>query len=453
MKKILIFIDHDIIIRNFYKLEIFTELQNFFKVKFIGPNHKRVTIKFEELNINNYEMITLESKRIYDQKIYGYINRLYKSRNYPKGDKKWHFEFFKNIFGRFLIYYQLLKTLPIVYQIWSFLTKKKIGENFKLKELIKKENPDLILHPTVLNGLFVDDLISIANNLNIPTLYLMNSWDNTRSKNFTTLLPNHLFVWGEDSKMEAMKFLQMKKSDISIAGPAYYYKQDEVNEKKIENFRSKFCEQKDTFLLCYAGSSKALNELNHLKKIDEFINNSNEKIKVLYRPHPWKQFHKSEKLMVDKDFKNIFLDPYSKKNYLNLYKGKPMNINDVSPRNISLVINSVDAVISPMSTLLLDAAAAGKPTGAYKYDDNEGLEHFKLFKKRVLLNNSFKDVESVQCNHIDEIWNVIMKLKKLSKNKDYKNIIKKKSHHIMNLDHNYFELLRKKISSMTNPSN
>ena len=46
-----------------------------------------------------------------------------------------------------------------------------------------------------------------------------------------------------------------------------------------------------------------------------------------------------------------------------------------------------------------------------------------------------------------------MKLKKLSKNKDYKNIIKKKSHHIMNLDHNYFELLRKKISSMTNPSN
>ena len=42
MPKILIFIDHDIIIRNFYKLKIFKELENKFQIKYVFQNIKEL---------------------------------------------------------------------------------------------------------------------------------------------------------------------------------------------------------------------------------------------------------------------------------------------------------------------------------------------------------------------------------------------------------------------------
>ena len=60
-----------------------------------------------------------------------------------------------------------------------------------------------------------------------------------------------------------------------------------------------------------------------------------------------------------------------------------MNIDDVSPNNISLILNSVDAVFSPLSTFIIDAAAAGKPAASYNYDDGENSKHFEIFKKEL----------------------------------------------------------------------
>ena len=94
MRKVLIFIDHDIIIRNFYKLKIFLKLQKNYKIKFIFPKHKRVSIKPTDLDIKEFEIIELDEKRVYNRKIFGYVNRLFRFRKFNAKDKKWHFEFF-----------------------------------------------------------------------------------------------------------------------------------------------------------------------------------------------------------------------------------------------------------------------------------------------------------------------------------------------------------------------
>ena len=60
-----------------------------------------------------------------------------------------------------------------------------------------------------------------------------------------------------------------------------------------------------------------------------------------------------------------------------------MNIDDVSPNNISLILNSVDAVFSPLSTFIIDAAVAGKPAASYNYDDGETLNTLKYLKKEL----------------------------------------------------------------------
>ena len=85
---------------------------------------------------------------------------------------------------------------------------KKIGKNIELENFIIKENPKLIIHPTVLNGIYVDDLIEIGKTLQIPTLYLMNSWDNTRVKNFSLKKPDHLFVWERSLSLKLKNFSQ-----------------------------------------------------------------------------------------------------------------------------------------------------------------------------------------------------------------------------------------------------
>ena len=60
------------------------------------------------------------------------------------------------------------------------------------------------------------------------TLYLMNSWDNPRSKNFIATLPDHLLVWGEESKIEAQEFIGMKKILIYLI---HYFGQNDVDDK------------------------------------------------------------------------------------------------------------------------------------------------------------------------------------------------------------------------------
>ena len=107
MPKILIFIDHDIIIRNFYKLKIFKELENKFQIKYVFPKHKRVTINPENLNLKNFEILNCDLERVYHRKIFSYVKRLHTSRKFPKGEKDYVFEFLKAIFGRYLIYIQL----------------------------------------------------------------------------------------------------------------------------------------------------------------------------------------------------------------------------------------------------------------------------------------------------------------------------------------------------------
>ena len=54
--------------------------------------------------------------------------------------------------------------------------------------------------------------------------------------------------------------------------------------------------KKNVPLVCYAGSNIGVNETKHLKIIDNELIKNKVNIKILYRPHPWKKFHKEEKI-------------------------------------------------------------------------------------------------------------------------------------------------------------
>ena len=64
------------------------------------------------------------------------------------------------------------------------------------------------------------------------------------------------------------------------------------------------------------------------------------------------------------------------------YLKKSMNIHDVSPNNIFNFKFCGRCILSAIN-FIIDAAAAGKPTASYNYDDGENSKFFEMFKKRV----------------------------------------------------------------------
>ena len=91
-----------------------------------------------------------------------------------------------------------------------FLIFLKIKKLNNLETVFKNQKTEIIIHPTVLDGIFCNDLILIGKRLSIKTIFIMNSWDNPSTKNALIYNPNYLFVWGNQTKNHAKKFLKMK---------------------------------------------------------------------------------------------------------------------------------------------------------------------------------------------------------------------------------------------------
>jgi len=79
----------------------------------------------------------------------------------------------------------------------------------ELDALLEDERPDVIIHPCVLEGAFLNDLIVATQARGIPFVVIMNSWDNPSTKQAMAGSPDYLLVWGEQTKRHAIEFVGM----------------------------------------------------------------------------------------------------------------------------------------------------------------------------------------------------------------------------------------------------
>jgi len=77
----------------------------------------------------------------------------------------------------------------------------------ELDALLEDERPDVIIHPCVLEGAFLNDLIVATQARGIPFVVIMNSWDNPSTKQAMAGSPDYLLVWGEQTKRHAIEFV------------------------------------------------------------------------------------------------------------------------------------------------------------------------------------------------------------------------------------------------------
>jgi CDP-glycerol glycerophosphotransferase (TagB/SpsB family) len=255
--------------------------------------------------------------------------------------------------------------------------------NRDLEDLLEQEKPDVIIHPCVLEGSYINDLVEAGFRGEIPTVVVMNSWDNPASKRSVVGTDYWLLVWGPQTRAHAEDIMGMPAERVVEFGAAQfdvYGDPPRINREGILYAHELSIEKP---VLLYAGSSKSTDEFEHLRRIDDAITSGRlPEMSVIYRPHPWGDGGKEGHRFLEHGMRNVVVDNSMRDYLLRVAEGnKAKHLPDY--RDTRDLLMAVDAVISPLSTLLIEAMLLGKAPMCFMPIEEQGAEHFQLSRNQV----------------------------------------------------------------------
>lgn len=241
--------------------------------------------------------------------------------------------------------------------------------------LFQRERPDFVVVPTALLDHSTDDILQVAELLRLPVLLLVAGWDNLSSKGLLYHHPAMLAVWGPQSKEHAVAIQNMDPDRIRLVGAPQYddYRRGTEEERLAARRQLGLPEQGRAVL--FAGTFRHFDETSLLLELEECIEAGTlPPFHVLYRPHPWRAKREQEQNFYDRTWRHVTMDPTLVEQYR---QAKERN-EDSSPagfvfemQHLRDVYRAVDAVISPMSTVLLESMLNGRPVMAVAFSDGK----------------------------------------------------------------------------------
>ena len=401
MKNVMIFVDLDLVIRAFIKSGAFKKIDEKYNVTYIfhkysgSDAHKsHINVDVNELGLNDCIKLETERKRegYWYFLVAATIMNLQKSKENYKALRKT--KFVKDLGERNTKILEIL-SLPIIYNIFRWAMVKFLGTSSSIEEFILDKKPDLIIYPSVLAGPFMNELLVIINKRNIPFIICMNSWDNPTSKALCIGVPDKLIVWGEQSRNDAIEYMGIPKRNIGIFGAAQF----QLYRTKSKESREELCEiftvPKDKRIILYAGVGASLYETKYLKMLEYAVKqNILKDCHILYRPHPWRgATQEGEENFFDMKWEHVSMDPHMPSYYKNEIENPSKKFFMIDYQITNQILTLSDAVISPRSTVLLEAIIKGKPVLVFfPEDEQEGKIyttediHFRDFYKIELVN-------------------------------------------------------------------
>ena len=403
MAKILIFLDHDITVRHFVLNGVLRPLEDEHDVVWIFPErHRRVSARLDDLPIGRHRTVPISETRLhgYRRLYHASVLRMLRGTR----DQRAIFEFWRQTLGPRAFWTSWAVSWPGAYTLYRRRMLARIGEPQALAAVLDEEKPDVLVHPTVLEGLFVSDLVHLGRARGVPTVFLMNSWDNPGVKAMTVGVPDRLVVWGEQSRQIAHERLRMPLSEIVVLGAAQFEVYRTPPRETADAYRRRVGIPLGQPVLLYAGSSKGLDETAHLVALDDAITAGRlGRCTVLYRPHPWRARLASEEDFFARRWRHVVMAPDMAEYYRRHRAGEvAMHLADYAETHVTL--NAVDAVVSPLSTILLEAGLHGKPILAY-LPDEEVTENIAMFSmaKTVHFRDFFERVDCLQCERAGDL--------------------------------------------------
>lgn len=166
----------------------------------------------------------------------------------------------------------------------------------KIEEWLKENEIEVVaVSPYIMTADLEIEYVKAAQNLDIPTLAMVLSWDNLVSKGTYLVKPDWLFVWNQDLLLEAVNIHEFEQGRVFTTGAPVY---DPWFELSPSLDRGQFCEQcglnPDHPYLLYLGSSPTITDLDvesirtlisHFEQLSEQARPS-----IVIRPHPYARY-------------------------------------------------------------------------------------------------------------------------------------------------------------------
>ena len=185
--------------------------------------------------------------------------------------------------------------------------ERLIPPNRDIEAFVRAHNPDLLLvTPLIELGSQQVDYVKCARRLGIRSALGVASWDNLTSKGLIRVLPDHVLVWNETQKREAVELHGVAPGQVIVTGAHLF---DRWFDARPSRTRDEFCrvvglDPGRPFVL-YVGSSVfiAPDEVPFVERWIAALRGSGDpavaRLGVLVRPHPanarqWRAFDPAE---------------------------------------------------------------------------------------------------------------------------------------------------------------
>jgi CDP-glycerol glycerophosphotransferase (TagB/SpsB family) len=245
----------------------------------------------------------------------------------------------------------------------------------EITDLFNRFKPLYCIVPTSLLDIFCNDVVLSCNKEQVTCVLLQSGWDNLSSKGILHQKQVYLGCWGPQSSRHAESIQEINIGHTANLGSPHYEFLQQVSAEEKQRIRSELGVSPEDKLVLFGGSFRQFDETSILKLLDKQIEDGKlGRVKILYRPHPWRAARQHEDNFFDQQWRHVIFDPDMRERYQREQKEKgyiKRHVPIFDMAYLSQILSAVDAVISPMSTLLVEAMIMEKPTMAIAFGDSK----------------------------------------------------------------------------------
>jgi len=369
--RVAIFLDHDIICRNFVISGGFAELSARHEVTYVFPDDalRRVTIDPGTLPLGgNHTRLATDPKR---QQTWRWMLFADQLRLRPGSHEAAVRRLRRRTLGWKASVLLTLAGFPVLSTFFEKFARARLAArpNVAMTDFLRSGKFDVVVHPSVLEGVFINDLVAACRETGIPLVVAMNSWDNPSTKRAVVGMPDRILVWGPQTREHTVRFIGMRPENVTCFGAPQFDVFRNPPRYGRDAFRARLGVESGKFLILVAGANTQTDEVATLEMIDRAIDAGRlGNAAVVYRPHPWGGGGKGGTRLADLRLRNVVFDP-TMLDYIAAIAAGNSGISLPDSRDSHELLSHVDAVVSPMSTMLLEATMHGKPIIAFSPDD------------------------------------------------------------------------------------
>jgi len=315
-------------------------------------------------------------------------------------------DYIKIILCNLLFFFKLDRlVIHIFNKILNFSQPKNYEFLKKFKEIIFFGSP---------KDLNFDDLMYVCKKNKIKSKLIFTNWDNATTKPYY-LKPDEVYCWGRETSKLSKKIHKISSKEI---GSIRFEKHREVKKKynhiKKNQIKKKLNLDRNCKYLFFAGVTFPFDEKNSLKILNNVIDKKYKNLKIIYKAHPYGRV-KVDNIFIKK-LKNIIVIPENKFSEF---------------KNYYFLLNSIEGIISPFSTMVLEGLYYNKPALCLAFNDNNmntfDWNNNSLFQPHLQILRKYKNpIWCYEKSKLEEKFIFFVNnLKKLSSNKTvFRKIIK-----------------------------